>query len=78
MIDMMNNLDNLTAMYQQIRSNPLQMLSQKFNIPSNVNMGDPSEILQYLLNSGQVSQSQINQVMGMRNNPMIQSLMRNK
>ena len=78
MIDMMNNLDNLTTMYQQIRNNPLQILSQKFNIPSNVNMGDPSDILQYLLNSGQVSQSQINQIMGMRNNPMIQSLMRNK
>lgn len=78
MIDMMNNLDNLTTMYQQMRNNPLQMLSQKFNIPGNVNMGDPTEILQYLLNSGQVSQSQVNQVMGMRNNPVVQSLMRNK
>lgn len=40
------------------------MLSQKYNIPQNLN--DPNEIIQHLLNTGQVSQSQVNQAMQMR------------
>ena len=51
-------------MYQQFRQNPMAMLSQKYNIPQNLN--DPNEIIQHLLNTGQVSQSQVNQAMQMR------------
>lgn len=68
----MNNLMVLMQMYQQLRQNPIQMLSQKFNIPPN--MSDPQQIIQHLLNSGQVSQAQINQVMQLKNNPQIQQL----
>lgn len=68
----MNNLMALMQMYQQLRQNPIQMLSQKFNIPPN--MSDPQQIIQHLLNSGQVSQAQINQVMQLKNNPQIQQL----
>ena len=61
------NIQQIMGMYQQLRNNPAQMLSQRFNIPQDVNMQDPNAILQHLLNSGQVSQNQVNQVMNMRN-----------
>ena len=69
----MNNIGNLMQMYQQLRQNPMQMLSRKYNIPQNM-MNDPQQIIQHLLNSGQVTQSQVNQIMQMRNNPQIQQL----
>jgi len=65
----------LMSMYQQMRSNPMQVLSQRFNIPQDVNVKDPNAIIQHLLNSGQVSQAQVNNVMNMRNNPIVQMLM---
>ena len=68
-------MNNILSMYQQFRQNPMQMLMQRFNIPGNVNMNNPNDIIQYLLNSGQVSQQQVNQVMSMRNDPMIKQLM---
>ena len=74
-LDMVGNLKDITDMYQRFRQNPMQMLNQRFNIPQNVNLNDPNAILQHLMNSGQVSQNQINQVMQMKNNPMIQQLM---
>lgn len=48
------------------------MLSQKYNIPQNLN--DPNEIIQYLLNTRQVSQSQVNQAMSMKDNPMFKGM----
>lgn len=73
-LDMFGNLKDIADMYQRFRQNPIQMLNQRFNIPQNVNLNDPNAILQHLMNSGQVSQNQINQVMQMKNNPMIQQL----
>lgn len=73
---MLGNLKDITDLYQRLRQNPLQMLNQRFNIPQNVNLNDPNAILQHLMNTGQVSQNQINQVMQMKNSPMIQQLMR--
>ena len=69
-------MNDIFSLYQQFRQNPLQMLARRFNIPNNVNINDPSSILQHLINTNQVSQQQLNQVMSMRNNPMIQQLMR--
>ena len=43
----------------QFRANPLRMLRQRFNIPTNLN--DPNSIIQHLMNSGQQSQSQFEQ-----------------
>ena len=74
-IDGMSNINDIVNLYQQMRSNPMQLLSRKFNIPQNVNQTDPNEILQYLLNTGQVTQSQVNQAMAMKNNPLLQQLM---
>ena len=76
-VDMIGNLKDIGDLYQRFRQNPIQMLNQRFNIPQNVNLSDPNAILEHLMNTGQVSQNQINQVMQMKNNPMIQQLMRN-
>lgn len=64
----MNNPAQIMQMYQQFRQNPVAMLSRRFNVPQNVK--NPQDIVQYLLNSGQVSQEQVNQAMQMRRNFM--------
>lgn len=66
------NLMNNLAMINQFRNNPMALLSQRFNLPANMN--NPQEIVQHLLNTGQISQEQVNQAMEMRNNPMIQQM----
>ena len=64
--------NNLLSMFNQFKQNPLAMLSRKYNIPQNLT--DPSEILQHLLNTQQVSQAQVNRVMQMKNDPQIRNL----
>ena len=71
-------MNNIFTMYQQLRQNPMQVLAQRFNIPQNVNINDPNAIIQHLLNSGQISQQQVNNAMNLRNNPMVQQLMGQK
>lgn len=67
-------MNNLMGMYQQFMQNPAQaLMNARFNVPQGMN--NPNDIIQHLLNTGQVSQGRINQVMQMRNNPMIQQLM---
>lgn len=56
----------LIQMLAQLKRNPAQMLAQKFKLPSNMS-SNPNEIIQYLLNSGQISQEQVNQAMQMKN-----------
>lgn len=68
----MNNFGNILSMYQQMKQNPAQLLSKKFNIPQGVDTTNPNSIIEHLLNSGQVSENQINQA---RNNPIIQMFM---
>ena len=63
---------NLLSMISQFKSNPMQMLSQRYNIPNN--MQNPQDIIQHLLNTGQISQQQVNSAMQLKNNPNIQSL----
>lgn len=61
-------MNNVLTMLSQLRSNPMQILSQKYNIPQG--MTNPQDIIQHLLNTNQISQAQVNQAMQMRNNPM--------
>jgi len=72
------NINQMAQMYQQLRSNPAQLLASRFNLPQGINMNNPNDIIQHLLNTGQVSQQQVNNVMGMQNNPMIQQIMQRK
>ena len=51
---------NPMQMLQQLRQNPTAILRQRgFNLPGDIS--DPTAIIQHLLNSGQVSQQQVNQ-----------------
>lgn len=53
---------NFMQMLNQLKSNPVQFLMQrKFNLPQNF-QGGPQEIIQHLVNTGQVSQEQVNQI----------------
>lgn len=55
---------SMNSMLQQIKTNPVAFLAQKgINIPPG--MTDPSAILNHLVSSGRVSQSQINAAMQM-------------
>jgi len=50
---------NLMGMLQQFKMNPMQMLAQKrMNVPQGMN--DPNAILNHLLQTGQISQQQLN------------------
>ena len=54
---MMNN--QMLGMLQQLKANPIQFLMQRrMNIPQGVN--DPQAILNHLVQTGQVSQEQVN------------------
>ena len=58
-------MSNIFEAVQQLQADPIGMLSKRFNIPADLPK-NPNEILQYLLNSGQVSQQQINNDMQLR------------
>lgn len=53
-------------MVQQLKSNPMAMLARRFKLPQNLQ--DPNDILNYLVQSGQVSQQQINSAYQMAQN----------
>lgn len=60
---MINN--NIIGMLQQLQSNPMALLSQKFNIPQDLDVKDPNAIIQHLMNTGQVSQQAYNNARNM-------------
>ncbi len=62
----MNNPAQVMQMVQQLKSNPMAMLSRRFKLPQNLQ--DPNDILNYLAQSGQVSQQQINSAYQMAQN----------
>ena len=69
---MLGNVNDVMNFYQQLRQNPMQMLSKRFNLPQNLDMNNPNDIIQHLLNTGQITQNQVNQAM---NNPIIKQFM---
>jgi len=71
----MNNPFQLMQMLGNLTQNPMQILSQcGLNVPNNLN--NPQEIIQHLLNTGQISQDQVNQAQQMQNNPIFRNLMK--
>lgn len=64
---MMNNPRmNPMQLLQQLQQNPVQFLKQAgLNIPDNLN--SPNDIIQHLMNSGQVSQEAYNRARQMAN-----------
>ena len=58
---------NPMQMLSQLRSNPLGVLRRAgFNVPENIN--SPQAIIQHLMNSGQISQAQVNNAQMMAQN----------
>ena len=55
------------SMLQQMKTNPMGLLSQKFNIPDGVNLNDPNAILNHLISTGQVSQNQVDSIKNLLN-----------
>lgn len=54
----MNN--NFMQMLSQFKANPMQMLLQnKLNVPQSM-VNDPNQIIQHLLQTGQVNQDSVN------------------
>lgn len=62
------NPNSIIQAVNQLKTNPAAILGGRFNLPQNLN--DPNQIIQHLLNTGQVTQNQVNQAMQMRNNPL--------
>jgi len=54
-------MNNMINMLTQLKNNPIGLLSQRYNLPQGMN--NPNDILQHLLNTGQVKQEQINALM---------------
>lgn len=57
-------MNQMMQMFNQMKQNPMAILSQRFNLPQNLK--DPKEIVQHLLNSGQINQQQVDQAMQMK------------
>lgn len=72
-LEMFDNAQNAIQMLQQLKENPVAFAARnKYSIPQG--MTDPEEITNYLARTGQISQSRINSVMSMRDNPIIQNI----
>ena len=65
---------NMFQMIMQAKQNPMAVIQQRFNIPQNIQK--PQDIVQHLLDSGQINQQQLNNAMQMRNNPQFKQFMR--
>lgn len=60
MLDPFGNMQSFLGGFTQFMNNPMQyMLQRQFQIPQNM-MNDPNKIIQYLMNSGRLTQDQYN------------------
>lgn len=59
-------------------NNVLGMLSSIVPNVQQMNLNTPNDVAQFLLNSGKVSQSQVNQARQMWNNPQIQQMINSR
>lgn len=69
---MMPNPNEIMQAISQMKQNPFAILGQRFNFPQNMN--NPNDIIQHLLNTGQVTQDAVNRAMQMRNNPAFKGM----
>ena len=67
-------MNNIINMIMQARQNPMAIISQRFNIPQNIQK--PQDIVQHLLDSGQISQDQLYNAMRMKNSPQLKQFMK--
>lgn len=65
---------NLIQNIMQARQNPMAIISQRFNIPQNIQR--PQDMVQHLLDSGQITQEQLNQTVQMSRTPQFKQYMK--
>ena len=58
LFEAVGNTPSMAQLLQQLKTNPMAVLSRRFNLPQN--MTDPNAIIQHLVQSGQVSQERVN------------------
>lgn len=81
MNDPFGSMQGFMQQFSGMMQNPTQyFLSKKLNLPQNINpMQDPQGAIQYLMNNGQLSQSQYNQLQQtaqrLMQNPQFQQFM---
>lgn len=73
---MIPNPSDVMNAISQLKSNPMAILGPRFNLPQNIH--DPNQIIQHLINTGQVTQDQVNRAMQMRSNPIFQQMFKNQ
>ena len=72
-IDMFSNMQDMYNLLQQLKQDPVGMLARrKYNIPQG--MTNPSDIMQHLLNTGQVTQNAVNNANQQAHSPFIQQI----
>lgn len=55
---------DIRKMFAEFKSNPMQALTKAhFNLPQNVG-NNPQDIIQHLMNTGQLTQDQLNEARG--------------
>ena len=79
MRDPFGSMQVMMQQFQQFRQNPMQFMMQRnMNIPQQF-QNDPQGAIQYLMNSGRITQDQYNTANRMarqiQNNPMFRQLM---
>ena len=57
------NSNQIRQAINQIKANPFQILSPRFGPLQGINLSDPNQIIQGLLNSGRIKQEDLNNVM---------------
>jgi len=80
MNDPFGSMQNFLGGFQQFMGNPMQFIaSKKMNIPQEY-MNNPDEAIQYLMNTGKLTQQQYNEVnevsKKIQNNPMFKQFIK--
>lgn len=81
MRDPFGSMQGFLGQFRGFMQNPMQFMMQKqLNLPQNINpMQNPQAAIQHLMNNGQLTQEQYNQVQQMarqiQNNPQFQQFM---
>ena len=77
-MDPFGSMNNMATQARSFFSNPFQfMMEKRMNVPPGVG-NNPNDILQYLLNSGQVTQDQFNKASkaakSLQSNPQVMKI----
>lgn len=81
MNDPFGSFSGMMGQMRNFMANPMQyMMQRRLNLPGNINpMQNPNAAIQYLMNNGQMSQQQYNQLQQMaqavQQNPQFQQFM---